>query len=403
MSDLPIQLPGLATVTLANGMVVRAVQRRHFPLIELRMALPAWYADLAAGTLVAATQFDDVERSGFHASAECASDAFTVRAQGLAVDLEPGLTAIAQALSTPSLDADLIRRARFRLAHQAESTGSAPTLLAWRELLATMYGDHPLAVLSPGAEELRKVTLQDVERFRQERMQAAGAVLTLSGGVPLELMIDAAAGAFSELPCHPHGRTPPPAEPAEQGIIRRLAVPGATQTSVTIGFPAVIRRDPRFPAAEIANLVIGGYFSSRLTRRLRQERGYAYWVRSSLTCDPGGPALAIATNVRDDVGRSALQVIRDDLSDLAAAGPPAEEVDHARRHLLGSTRLELATQSGATDLVFALARSGLTPKWLRDHCAHLDKVTPDDIRDFAAAFLRPAQATTVVASREQNV
>ena len=46
--------------------------------------------------------------------------------------------------------------------------------------------------------------------------------------------------------------------------------------------PAVPRTDPAYPAHQLANLVYGGYFSSRLVENIREDKGYTYSARSSL-------------------------------------------------------------------------------------------------------------------------
>ena len=49
-----------------------------------------------------------------------------------------------------------------------------------------------------------------------------------------------------------------------------------------MGTPAVRRDDARFPALQLANLIFGGYFSSRWTENIREDKGYTYSPRSGL-------------------------------------------------------------------------------------------------------------------------
>ncbi|WP_446926472.1 hypothetical protein, partial [Klebsiella pneumoniae] len=67
------------------------------------------------------------------------------------------------------------------------------------------------------------------------------------------------------------------APPAISGD-RLLAVHrhGAVQSQVRLSGPAVTRADPAYPAHQLANLVYGGYFSSRLVENLREDKGFTY-------------------------------------------------------------------------------------------------------------------------------
>ncbi|MEO3793037.1 pitrilysin family protein [Nonomuraea sp. B10E15] len=396
--------PRSRTVELDNGLTVTAVHRDRFPLALLHLSIPVWGSDLAAGSIASAAMFDDdlFERTRFHLSGACATDALTIEGVGLPDDLDIGLTAMSETLADPRCDEEAVRRAGQELARGLQLGNGVPGRVAWQELLAQMYGDHPLAVLSPEVDAVCKVTGEDVRFFQRDHVLAGGAVLVVSSPRPLDEMLEVADLAFSGLP-RKQVRPPGAAEPPARGTTRAVHSAGAAQTALIVGLPSVSRGDPRFPAAALANLVIGGYFSSRLTHRLRQEKGYAYWVKSTLTAAPLGPALAIATNVRPSVAGAALDIIRDDLAQLARTGPSPDELDHAKRHLLGGMRLETAGQAGFTELVFQLARNGLPPEWPRRHFAEVSKVTPADVRDFAREFLRPDAATAVLVGDKHDL
>ncbi|WP_327092107.1 insulinase family protein [Nonomuraea sp. NBC_01738] len=260
-----------------------------------------------------------------------------------------------------------------------------------------MYGGHPLAQLAPSPAGLLTTSHAAVQAFRTRTLRTGGATLVLSGPLPGSRLLEAAEKAFAAVEHGGDVRVPAPAGPPPGGGTLRLRGEGARENALILGFAAVSRHDDRFAAAELANLVVGGYFSARLLRLLRQELGYAYSVRSTLTTDPLGPALAIATSVRAEVTEATVAAIHDDLVRLGRDGPAEREFEHARTHLLGTTKLRQATQQGATDLAFALARHGLPPHWLDDHHERLAQVTPEEVRDFVAAFLDPARAVAVVA------
>jgi predicted Zn-dependent peptidase len=73
-----------------------------------------------------------------------------------------------------------------------------------------------------------------------------------------------------------------------------------------------------------------------------------------------------------------------------------EELDAARRYLIGTTALSTQTQSGLTEYLLALSLAGLGLDYLRDLPKRLEKVTVGEVRDAGAEYLAPARLPTVI-------
>jgi zinc protease len=172
--------------------------------------------------------------------------------------------------------------------------------------------------------------------------------------------------------------------------------PGAVQSQLRLSAPAVGRTDPRYPALQLANLALGGYFSSRLVENLREDKGYTYHASSSLELDPHGAVLAVETDVASEVTAPALLEARYELGRLAVVPPTDDEVESARRYLVGSLLISMTTQAGYASTVAALAAHGLSSAWVREHPARLEAVTTDEVAAAAAEFFAPTRFTGVV-------
>lgn len=168
------------------------------------------------------------------------------------------------------------------------------------------------------------------------------------------------------------------------------------QSQLRLSAPAVGRTDPRYPALQLANLALGGYFSSRLVENLREDKGYTYHASSSIELDPHGAALLVETDVASEVTAPALLETRYELGRLAVVPPTADEVESARRYLIGSLLISMTTQAGYASTVSALAAAGLTSAWVREHPARLEAVTPAQVAEAAAEFFAPTAMTGVV-------
>jgi predicted Zn-dependent peptidase len=188
----------------------------------------------------------------------------------------------------------------------------------------------------------------------------------------------------------------PALPPVEPGPIVLVDRPGAVQSNIRIGGPALTRRDAGLPALSLANMIFGGYFSSRLVENIRERKGYTYSPRSWIDHQALGSALTITVDVGTEVTAPALLETRYELGRMATLSVSAEELGSARRYLIGTTALATQTQSGLAEHLLALSLGGLGLDYLRDLPKRLEKVTVDDVRDAAAEYLAPARLPTVI-------
>jgi predicted Zn-dependent peptidase len=194
------------------------------------------------------------------------------------------------------------------------------------------------------------------------------------------------------------GRVPglPALPPVEPGPIVLVDRPGSVQSNIRIAGPAPTRRDDGLPALQLANLVFGGYFSSRLVENIRERRGYTYSPRSWIDHRTLGSVLTIAADVGTGVTAPALLETRYELGRMATLPVSATELDSARRYLIGTTALSTQTQSGLAEYLLTLGIAGLGLDYLRALPKRLEKVTVDDVRAAAADHLAPARLPTVI-------
>ena len=171
---------------------------------------------------------------------------------------------------------------------------------------------------------------------------------------------------------------------------------GAVQSQIRLSGPALTRDDPGYPAQQLANLVYGGYFSSRLVENIREDKGYTYSARSSLEFWPETAAVSVAFDTTTPSTAPALLEARYELGRLSLVAPTEAEVESARNYALGTLATSLSTQSGLASTLSMLAGAGLDETWLRDHPVRLAKVTVDEVAQAAATLLAPANFTGVV-------
>ncbi|WP_305785182.1 M16 family metallopeptidase [Symbioplanes lichenis] len=413
--DSKIRLPKQAERTLGTGLTVIAVRRPSVPLVELRLRVPFGRAPLARATLLSQALFTgttsmssidiaaELQAVGGGLSAGLDPDRLLVTGNSLVSGLDRMLEILAGVLTEPAYPADEVGTERDRLVDHIQVAQSQPAHLARTALLERVYGRHPYAVQTPTPEQVRGVRPAQLRALHADRVRPEGAVLVLVGDLNPEKAIDAAERALSGWKGTGKDSTVPPAPPLEPGPLLLVDRPGSVQSSLRMALPAVPRTDPDHPALQLANMVFGGYFSSRWVENIREDKGYTYGPHTSIEHFLAGSTLVVAAEVATEVTGPALLETIYELGKIASLPPGEEELEQARRYALGTLRLSMSTQAGLAGLASIYASFGLRLDHLTAYSAALAAVTREQVAEAAAKYLAPARAVTVVLGDAEKV
>jgi predicted Zn-dependent peptidase len=167
--------------------------------------------------------------------------------------------------------------------------------------------------------------------------------------------------------------------------------------------PAVGRTHPDHAVLQLANLIFGGYFSSRWVENIREDKGYTYGPHSLIEHSVAGSTMVVAAEVATEVTAPALLETWYELGRLASLPPTAEELEQARQYALGTLQLGMSTQAGLAGLLSTYAGFGLRLDHLAEHARKLTEATVEDVARAAATYLAPAKAVTVVLGDAERV
>lgn len=408
-----VPLPDVADTTLANGLRVLVARRASVPMVELRLRVP--FADPAPGgghpaiaellseTLLTATATrdrvaidDELAAVGADLGASVDPERLLVAGSGLADGLATVLDVLADVLTGATHPDHEVARERERLVERIAVARAQPRTIAREALQRVRFGTHPITAEMPTAEAVTAVTAEQVRATHAASLVPRGSTLTLVGDVDPAAAVAAveeALGSWTSDRAALELSAPPYPAPGDLVLVHR---PGSVQSQLRLSGPAVPRDDPAYAALQLANLVFGGYFSSRWMENIREDKGYTYGAHSGAEFIPGGAVLGIDTDVASDVTAAALLETRYELGRLSAVPPTAEEIEAARSYAVGSLLISLDNQGGLASTIAGLASVGLDLDWLRGHPARLAAVTVDEVADAALRFFAPTGISGVV-------
>ena len=406
-----VPLPDVEERLLPNGLRVLAAGRPGIPMVELRLRVPfagdspehPAVAELLAETLLTGTPSrdrvaidDELAAVGADLGVTVDPERLLVSGSGLVAGLPDVLGVLADVLTAATHPDAEVARERDRLVERITMARAQPRTIAREALQRKRFGDHPITREMPTEAEVNAVAADQVRALQAASLVPRGAILTLVGDidpamalaeVEKQLAAWTAANAAREL-------TPPPSiTPGDLELVHR---PGSVQSQLRLTAPGIGRAHPDYAALQLANLVFGGYFSSRWMENIREDKGYTYGAHSGVEFVPGGGVLGMETDVASDVTAAALLETRYELGRLVAVPPTQDEIDAARAYAIGSLSISLDSQGGLASTIAALAAVGLSIDWIRGHPARLEAVTVEEVAAAALRYFGPAALTGVV-------
>jgi zinc protease len=404
------KLPTLAERTLANGLRVVAVRRGGVPMVHVRLRVP--FAGRRADHLPKRLVLEATMTSGTstHSRGELAvalqevggalsvstdTDRLLVRGESLKSGLPRLLDLLAELVTDAQYPKGPVDGEVSRLQTQLRQRLSQPGEIAAEALRSRLYPGHPYGRDLPDPREIAGVTAAAVRSLHRRWVVPAGSLLVLVGDITPARTLDQVEKALSGWSGAATKLAPAPDDPTG-GDLTLVDRPGAVQSNLRLGGPGLSRRDDDYAALALANVAFGGYFASRLTQNIREDKGYTYSPRSGLVHAATASGFVLEVDVATEVTGPSLVEIGYELGRMATAPITGTELESAVNYLSGLLALQAATQAGLAGVLETLLADGLDVSWLRYHPAALARATAGDVLEQGRRFLAPAGLATIV-------
>ncbi len=353
--------------------------------------------DEGAGDLDADAFQERLDDVGAEMSFDARREAVYGSMRMLAEESKAAFELLRLAVNEPRFDAEPVDRIRAQILTGIQRDMRDPNVLGRDQFSRALYGDHPYARRSDGtAESLAAISADDLRALHDRTFARANLNVAVVGAIDAQALKAELDRVFGTLP----------AEPALDPVARaslnlaqevRYAYP-LPQATLQLVYPGVERDDPTFFAAFLMNHVLGGgTFSSRLFDEVREKRGLAYGVGSSLVTGDYADMLMIGTSTRADRAREALQVIRDVVRDVAQNGITDAELARAKTYLVGAYPINnLDSSTAVARTLLELQRDNRGIDYIERRAALIEAVTADEVKQAAARLLTAEPAILVI-------
>jgi zinc protease len=257
------------------------------------------------------------------------------------------------------------------------------------------FSKYPLSLGSSGSEEtVSTIGVSDVRAHYKNLMVGGNVVLSVSGAFSRKELLPKLRQAFQKIP---KGQLNPlpfiyrkkskslscKKKMERQQVIVYQAFPG----------PGVLSED--FYISDVADELFSG-MSSNLFEKVREERGLAYFVRSARVVGLKAGMFYFYAGTNPEGCSGVLEELDREITRVRDGMITREELLRCQIRLKAGKRMGMQTNSACASQAALNAVYGLPVNDWRDYDSHIDRVTVDDLKEFALKRFCPENRVQVL-------
>ncbi|MGA9839642.1 MAG: pitrilysin family protein [Thermoplasmata archaeon] len=358
------------------------------------------------GLTSAAGRYDRValarrlDRAGATLSRQTSPEAAEVTVWGPAEDWTDLLGILADVILRPRFEPDDLARIRRQIYERQLREATQPGSRAELELLRAVYpSGHPYRATGLGdRRSVERLTRARLQRFHRDHYTSGGGLLVVTAPATLSAVQREARerfGRFSEV-VGPVLRVP--ALPSGPAVRRTIDLPGRSQVEVRVGGPSVDQTSPEYPAAFLANEILGGRpLLARLFQRVREKSGLAYHASSHLDTMRFGGIWTAQAGTAPERWEKVAGMLEGEVDRLRREPVSSRELNSVRESAIGEIPLSLESTADAHELALDAAYHGLPADYWRTWPAQLRAVRPADVLRGARVGFDRNRSVTIAA------
>jgi zinc protease len=405
---LKVKLPRAEEATLTNGLRVILLPAHKVPTFNMQMVVLSGglsdktdYHGLASFTATLLREgtakrsskdiAEQVDAIGATLGANSGLSTMTsvVNASGLIENLDQTLDLFADVIRNPTFPQAEVDKYKTRTLAQLQFQRSIPQFLAQEQFNKAIYGaNHPASLVSPPAESIKKLTSKDMADFHSTYYRPNNAILAIVGDVTMKEIMPKLEKYFGDWA---KGEVPatsiPPAPAQADARIFLIDRPGSVQTVLQLGTLGIERISPDYFAVLLADRVLGGGPSGRLFLNLREDKGYTYGAYSNFGGSKFRGTWVSSSEVRTDVTEGAMKEFMYELNRLRNEPVSAEELDNAKRAIIGSFALSLEQPTTLLQNIITQKLYNLPADYWDTYPQKVSAITAADVQAAAQKYI----------------
>jgi len=304
----------------------------------------------------------------------------------------------------PSFPENELKLAKENTVQSIRAGRADPGFLVNERFQKAVFGNHPYSFVVPDEKSIAALTREDLKGFVAKYYIPNNAHLIVVGDIDPDKTFAEIEKAFGTWKSGTVTAEATPALPTrDKRQIYFVNRPGSIQSAIYIGNITIPRKDKDYFAIRTANTIYGGSFYSRLTRNIREAKGYTYSPFSSSNTLAVAGSFVAGAFVRNEVTGPTLLEIFYELDRMRVLPVTDEELTAAKEYSTGNFSVELASQLGLAARINTVYTFDLSKDFISDFRPKIEALTTADIQKAAAKYFDSYRAAIVIVGDYEKV
>ena len=346
---------------------------------------------------------DELERRGAGISVASAGTRIEFRGRAMTRDFVDVMALNAEILREPSLDEGEFEKVKGRIQASLEQARDSTAMQADAALCRRLFNQrHPTYSRSVDEvmADLASMSIDAVRSYYQQHVGSNDLILSITGDVQWEVAERTVAASFAEWAPHTIASTHATvAEPRDPGL-ERIQMDNKPALDVRLGHAVPIARtDSEWLPLNVGVFMLGGNFSARLMRHIRDEMGLTYDINARLRGMQGNAQGYFATQMtlsQENLIRG-IETTRQMIGTFANEGCSDQELDDTKTTMAGAYQVSLATTAALAARLHNNRVYDFPLEAIDSFVDEVAELTIERVRDTVARRVRPDELHTVMA------
>lgn len=328
------------------------------------------------------------EYHGAYLNRACYNETATVTLHTLSRHIRELLPVIREVLTDSVLPAEELAVYQQNMLQRLKVNLKKNDFVAGRLIDAYLYGEeHPYGKYTH-EEDFEKLNREELVDFYNRYYRNGKWVIFAAGKLPADLptLLNQ---SFGDL--HYEDMEIPEyfSSPSAQRKYRITNDENGVQGAIRMARHFPNRHHPDFTRVQVLNVVLGGYFGSRLMSNIREEKGYTYGIHSYLQNHIEQSAWMISTEAGKDVSEATIEEVYKEMQLLREVPVGEDELMLVRNYMMGSILGDLDGPFQIMARWKNIILNNLSEQYFYETINTIRNITAEELQLLAQKYLQP--------------
>jgi len=420
--DPELTIPPVWTASLSNGMKIWGIEQNEIPIINYSLVLDGGHlldqpeksgtANLVATLMNSGTKNktpEELEEAiallGASIRISAGNEDISINVTTLSKNFEKTVALVQEMILEPRWDMEEFDLSKSRLINGFQRNKANPSYLASSTLNELIFGENSLLAISSSGDEntVPGITIEDLKEYYDKNFSPSVTRVLVAGDINKE-RFEAALSGLNEAWAPKDVIIPefdPPVSP-EESKIYFVDVPGAKQSVIYIGAPALPRGSADFYPLTVVNHKLGGASLSGIFNTiLREEKGFTYGAGSRVSGARNYGLFTASSMVRTNATHESVEIFKTEMEKYRE-GVPQEYIDFTKDAIIKGNVRRFETLRGLQQMLDEISAYDLPFDYVKQEETFVKNLTIDKHREIAQKYIDPGKMYYVVVGDAQT-